>query len=88
MKPHEETWVANWSVRGPESVTVIGAEGREVDVLMLKTSDRARLAAQAPVMARLLLQVVDDSAHGYAHSVDGLRCRKIADVLRAAGVLE
>ncbi len=93
MKPHEETWSAN--VNG--AAMVCNEDGHGQGVFMFDKDDhaRARLAAQAPAMARLLLEGQwnceergDLCQHcgrlkreGHAPDCD------LAVVLRAAGVL-
>lgn len=52
------------------------------------SDDAAKLVAQAPAMARLLLHIADDSAHNYMSSVGPMMRAKIEAVLRAAGVLD
>lgn len=91
MKPHEETWSAN--VKG--MAMICNEDGHGQGVFMFDKDDRARarLAAQAPAMARLLLRVYQrgESTSGCpvckaifsAHTLD---CDVVA-VLRAAGVL-
>lgn len=81
MKPHEETWVAE----GAEILT--GAPARAVLAVVdregTRESDhaRARLAAQAPAMSRLLLEARAEIRG------EGWGTENIDNVLRDAGVI-
>jgi hypothetical protein len=94
-KPHEEKWEAvpmlakrepYWGIK-VDAATAIGlfpetfAMQRYIDEAKEQMPDRARLIAQAPAMARLLLKL-QDAAEG-EHDAD---C-ELAAVLRQAGVL-
>ncbi len=103
MKPHEETWIAN--VEWPIALVELSEDRDEVVATFdaphsMRDVDRARarLAAQAPAMARLLLEIEWSAPIGgepacpscsafvnndHRHAPD---C-EIATVLRAAGVL-
>jgi hypothetical protein len=78
MKPHEETWETNggYVVLAGSGACVAEAQVRGAD-----DGNGARLIAQAPAMARLLVELMGDpDLDDYAHG----RCEA---VLRAAGVL-
>lgn len=81
MKPWEETWVAEYaSVRDVRDRRVLLADWRGTGDLD-NQDEVARLAAQAPAMARLLLRQYEDNKS---------RCEPdcaLVAVLRAAGVL-
>ena len=97
MKPHEETWVHE-SDEGVHFVTT-GPDGFRGT---FDDAECAKLAAQAPAMARLLLKLEwsaepDDGGScpvcgGWAPGVAGINAGhhagcELATVLRAAGVL-
>lgn len=79
MKPHEETW----NFDEPARVRI-----GEDDIGEFETGDydhadaRAKLAAQAPAMARLLLDMHERGSFDGCHDD-----RAVAAVLKAAGVL-
>jgi hypothetical protein len=83
MKPHEEEWVAYLRGTGPtgedqhEIQTVGGAYSETRIPPVEMTEDVAKLAAQAPAMARILVRMLElGNAPGQARYV-----------LRDAGVL-
>jgi hypothetical protein len=101
MKPHEETWY----VASPHRVFAFKGEVDDTDNqdeerLEYDGEDVGKLAAQAPAMARLLLELEWSGRAGPAGDVDGAcpSCERerpephapdceLATVLRAAGVL-
>ncbi len=100
-KLHEETWSAN-EVAG-DHIEIVVAETGERMAITFHDPDRARLAAQAPAMARLLFAIEwagqnqygqrqCPSCHGDEWEEDEPRTGhmedcELATVLRAAGVL-
>jgi hypothetical protein len=88
VKPHEETWAiaeteATVDVNFPDGHAAEFGAVRPYDAREPSEQDRsrARLAAQAPAMARHLLLTLDDGG-----SVDEWRAA-VLPILRAAGVL-
>lgn len=81
MNPYEETWEV--STYGGIHVGTSDAHprGQTGDLLFAKFEDeaRAKLAAQAPAMARLLLELRPMQGDGYTKDIEA--------VLRDAGVL-
>ena len=96
MKPWEETWTPTiwmhdhnqdplWALEtnhAPPKAGVIEVPFCEFEANM---GDHAKLAAAAPEMARLLLELHDEHRLGSSHIPHS---RTIAAVLRKAGVLE
>ena len=81
LNPHEETWTAHKDcVVMPEGWRTILRTHE--DMLDGQERERAQLAAQAPAMARLLLEIHGDHEQMAAGRYDALEA-----VLRAAGVL-
>ena len=91
MKVHEETWAVHRD-NGRIIVRVAEFPNDHGVALALDRSHmpRARLAAQAPAMARLLLEFVSHVHKGEPPSPDAVRlyAHQFATVLRAAGVIE
>lgn len=86
MKPHEEIWEAPETEDGPLGILRFPG-GWNVDLTgggrVLECEERAKLAACAPEMARLLLALRDDPQSG----LSGVDIESIEAVLRKAGVL-
>jgi hypothetical protein len=79
MKAYEE----DWKIAGQCVVTIPGAIG-----VFMATPERAKLAAQAPAMARLLLKMrhqTQDICAWCSRTTELCDC-EVAKVLRAAGV--
>lgn len=86
MKPHEETWSAN--VKG--AAMICNEDGRGHGVFMFHSRDhaRARLAAQAPAMARAILEIVGDEPITAMTRIPTVeQMRRLQTVLFAAGVI-
>ncbi len=89
MKPHEETWVNADESEGWGGIDLVStqedvAQGdpHRIGVGEFDTPERRRLAAQAPAMARKLLELIyDDINEGL------LPTWEIEAVLRDAGVI-
>lgn len=79
LKPHEETWAAVEVTYDQTEIEVVDSEVR-IAISFYEPS-RARLASQAPAMARLLLETTEDG-----RPIEDWR-ERVAVVLRAAGVL-
>ena len=94
MKAHEETWEVRADETGQHRDGDVFLAGSPRAVLRpfgnaryregVTAADRARLAAAAPEMARLLLELHDEHRVGANHVPHS---RTIAAVLRKAGVL-
>ncbi len=92
-KPHEETWSAN--AKGAAMICNEDGHGQGVFMFDKDDRERARLAAQAPAMARLLLegQWICEERGDLCRHCGKLEREGHADdcelvtVLRAAGVL-
>lgn len=88
MKPHEEEWSHHGSLRTDVvHLTRVDGQGNTVSLGTVDSEPRAKLAAQAPAMARLLLKLQSrDTCTCACGSVT--EAQETETVLRDAGVLE
>jgi len=84
QKPHEETWTAT-----PDAVECGPDDYARFDGPYEMAAARARLAAQAPAMARILLEIasLSEGVGDVRSALGDETCEEIRSVLRAAGVL-
>ena len=89
MKPHEETWEAD-----EQGVRIVGqaewflgpVDGNDVCAERAPCLSRAKLAAQAPAMARVMLRLASIGCLGRAHGCECINCRSHV-ILHDAGVI-
>lgn len=87
MRPHEETWDVG-TYGGLFVWSNVEDRNGSVPVGQFYAEARARLAAQAPAMARLLLEALEARDHGSNGTRQGCpTCEPILAVLKEAGVL-
>lgn len=82
-KPHEEDWETDFvSIRAGGQI-VASFDNHQADRQLPQQKKRARLAARAPKMARLLLEI-REAGTDYSQELQD----EVAVILRDAGVVE